>query len=363
MNIGITNAGEKLVAIIEALYEQELEVRLIHDKEGAGGIYQTLAGYSKTTNPAFDVAFGPTGLKINGQRVGISTEERLVNVPWDLYHVEIVEDFDDKPRSEKILMGNIELYDNSQCDIKLTSVRHIISSPSIWINPKADVNPGINLVMGVNHRRFDPSKHRVIGSPNGISSALLVAMNVIRNKRYSIESVMFKAYEDSDKIEANSNEAKDVIPYFFPKLKPQKVMSCYRGVESLLGYKESITGGGTQTHKARSFTTLKIIATGNDPVSTEQLHSWLKDSARFYSKMLAIDEGDNQIDQTRFSIVLPETRVIDSVALGDGKVCYEGFGPYLTTFQIKVSYDNIRGPARNQAMLTKHIIDTVGRLK
>ena len=361
MNIGITNArGEQLVAILEALYEQKLKVSLIHDKEGGRGIVDVLKEYSNSAQPSFDVAFEPTGLKINGQSVGISTEERLINVPWDLYHVEIVEDFNDEPNDEprgvRQLMKNIELYDNSQCDIKRTSVRHIISSPSVWVNPKLEVNPGINLVMNVNQRRFNPDVHRVVGSPTSISDVLLVAMEAIQYQRYSIESLKFEAYESGrmEDIVRGVTEAKDIIPTIIPTLKAKEVRRFEDGKEYFSHYEEFITGSAIQTPEQESYVNLEIIAKADNSVSTEQLHAWFQKHQKFSNMFDVVDDVPSL--GSKLSIVLPETKVVDDEALGDGKACFEGFGPYRTTFQIKVFYDSVKVSARNQALLTRYII-------
>ncbi len=191
MKIGINGFGRIGRLVLRAIFScdcyKALEIVGINDLTDAKTLahllkYDSVHGVFKK-----DVDFDEGSITVDGKKIGIFKEKDPSKLPWKDLGVDYVLES----------TGLFTKHEDASMHIKAGAKRVVISAPAKG-SPGAD----LTVVMGVNNKNFDPSKHFVISNASCTTNCLAPVAYVIQKEFGIVEGFMttIHSYTNDQKI-------------------------------------------------------------------------------------------------------------------------------------------------------------------
>lgn len=147
-----------------ALGDKDIEIVAVNDLTNTKTLAHLLKYDSILGNLSHDVTHTDNTIKVDGKELRVFAEKDPAKIPWDQVGAEIIIEstgrFTDKESASLHMRGSVK--------------KVIISAPA--------KNEDITVVLGVNEKSYDPSKHNVISNASCTTNCLAPVAKVIHEK-------------------------------------------------------------------------------------------------------------------------------------------------------------------------------------
>ena len=144
-----------------AMHDQAIDVVAINDITNAATLAHLLKYDSVLGRLNAEVAHEENAIVVNGKRIQVYSERDPANLPWKSHDVQVVIEstgiFRDREGASKHLAGGAQ--------------KVIITAPA--------KDPDFTVVVGVNHDKYDPSKHHLISNASCTTNCLAPIAKVV----------------------------------------------------------------------------------------------------------------------------------------------------------------------------------------
>ncbi len=144
-----------------AMHDQAIDVVAINDITNAATLAHLLKYDSVLGRLNAEVAHEESAIVVNGKRIQVYSERDPANLPWKSHDVQVVIEstgiFRDREGASKHLAGGAQ--------------KVIITAPA--------KDPDFTVVVGVNHDKYDPSKHHLISNASCTTNCLAPIAKVV----------------------------------------------------------------------------------------------------------------------------------------------------------------------------------------
>ena len=144
-----------------AMHDQAIDVVAINDITNAATLAHLLKYDSVLGRLNAEVAHEESAIVVNGKRIQVYSERDPANLPWKSHDVQVVIEstgiFRDREGASKHLAGGAQ--------------KVIITAPA--------KDPDFTVVVGVNHDKYDPSKHHLISNASCTTNCLTPIAKVV----------------------------------------------------------------------------------------------------------------------------------------------------------------------------------------
>ena len=187
VKIGINGFGRIGRNVFKALlenYSNELQVVAINDLTDAKTLAHLLKYDSLFGKFSGDIQVKENAIVVNGNEIKIFAEREAANIPWSDAGCEIVIEstgfYTDGNKAKAHIQGSVK--------------KVLISAPAS--------NEDITIVMGVNHDKYDASKHHVISNASCTTNCLAPFAKVLHEKFGIVKGLMttVHSYTNDQKI-------------------------------------------------------------------------------------------------------------------------------------------------------------------
>lgn len=161
---GFGRIGRNAFKIILDKYADQIDVVGINDLTDSKTLAHLLKYDSCFGKFNADISYGEDYIVVNGRTIKIFSEKDPANLPWGKYGAEIVLE----------CTGKFTKRADAEKHIRAGAKKVIISAPA--------TDEDITIVMGVNEKDYDPSKHHVISNASCTTNCLAPFAKVIYEK-------------------------------------------------------------------------------------------------------------------------------------------------------------------------------------
>ncbi len=276
---------------------------------------------------------------INGKRIEVHQKIDVKTFKFDALGIQIIEE-----------CSGLYAKKLNPCEFMHNGIERVIMS-----YPAAQKDATI--IMGVNHRTYDPSQHRLISNASCTTKAIATPLALLRHCGMRIESLLM----DTVHAATNSQHLLDFAGDYaaLNQISTHKTGAAIATAEvlpDLLGKMDGLSFRVPTTDG--SFANMYFVGVHNEGLTSQLLNHLFTQfgTSDTYAGRLAIHlhpeaASADIIGRTENSILIPsKTRVFPlPFPTEHGKQSY--------LISLVCGYDNERGPPKDQALLTKYIIE------
>jgi len=169
---GFGRIGRQVFKVIEEQYDGTLEVVAVNDLFPTEVNAQLLKRDSNYGKYDADISVDSGDLIVNGERIRVFEQRDPSQLPWGDLGVDIVVES----------TGVFRKREQASMHLTAGAKKVIISAPA--------TEPDVTIVLGVNHKDYDPAKHHIISNASCTTNCLAPAVKVVNDSFGIVKGLM-----------------------------------------------------------------------------------------------------------------------------------------------------------------------------